>query len=307
MKNFFQYIEDLLIRNDYVIVPNFGGFVVQQQSAEIKNNTIIPPMSGIGFNPLLQHSDGLLEMEIARTEQVAYRQAVEIINENVSKIKNLLRYGEIVDFGKIGKIVQNDGTLIFNPANDFKFLPSNFGLQNVDIHIFKNNFNKNKRGEKPITIALYPKTMLRYAASFALIFTMLGVQPFLDKKPQQAGFINTLNIVNFENKFDAAEITFNDQNTAAEQAENVDIESVKTGKKFHLIVGCFSTKRAAEKYINLLKNRNLENDFVIFPSTNLQRVSAGSFSTFEEANIALKNLKNSDKEFENVWIMCKKM
>jgi len=154
---------------------------------------------------------------------------------------------------------------------------------------------------------LYPKTMLRYAASFALIFTMLGVQPLLDKKPQQAGFVNILNNVNFEKKFNNAEITFDTQNTATEQTENVDIESVETAKNFHLIVGCFSTQTAAENYANLLKNKYLEMEFTIFPSTNLQRVSAGSFSTFEEANIALKNLKNSDKEFENVWIMCKQM
>ncbi|MCL1867837.1 MAG: SPOR domain-containing protein [Paludibacter sp.] len=303
MKKFFQYIENLLIRNDYVIVPNLGGFVVQQQSSEIQGNTIIPPFAVVGFNPLLQHSDGLLEMEIARTEQIAYRQAVDIINDNVSKIRNLLQYGEIVVVGKIGKITQNNGTLIFSPADDFQFLPANFNLQKVDFHFIN---NKNKHKEKPITLTLYPKTMLRYAASFALIVGFLGAQPFLDKKPQQASFVNMLNNINTPT-IEIAEFTAKNQDITEEQTENIPAEKQETAKNFHIIIGCFKTRLAAENYANLLKTNGLQIDIEIFSSENLQRVSAGSFATFDEAKNALENLKNSDKVFENVWIMCKKM
>jgi nucleoid DNA-binding protein len=303
MKNFFQHIENLLIRNDYVIVPNLGGFVVQQQSSEIQDNTIIPPLAVIGFNPLLQHSDGLLEMEIARTEQIAYRQAVNIINNNILRIKNLLHYGETVAVGKIGEIIQNKETLIFTPASNFQFLPANFNLQKVDFHLIN---NKNKYGEKPITLTLYPKTILRYAASIALIFGFLGVQPFLDKKPQQASFVNMLNNVNAAIP-ETAEFSVINQDITEEKTENIVVEKQETAKNFHLIVGCFQTYSSAENYANLLKNRGLQIDVEIFSSANLQRVSVGSFATFNEAKNALKNLQNSDKVFENLWIMCKKM
>ncbi|MDR2824159.1 MAG: hypothetical protein LBB41_03045, partial [Prevotellaceae bacterium] len=195
MKLFFQHIETLLARNDYVIVPHFGGFVAQQQSAEIHENTITPPFVAVGFNPLLRHSDGLLEMEIARAQGFAYRDAIENIAANVHKVNNLLAQNQIIDVGKLGEISQSSDKIIFRPAADFSFLPANLGLQNADFHFInaKNNFeNKNKKGDKAITVILYPKMMLRYAASIALIFSMLFAQPFLDDKQQQASFLPIL-------------------------------------------------------------------------------------------------------------------
>lgn len=304
MKSFVRHIEHLLIRNDYVIIPKFGGFVVQQQNSVIQDNTIIPPTVTVGFNSLLQNSDGLLEMEIARTEQIAYRQAVEIVEANVLKIKNLLLQNQKIDFGKIGKISLNNGMLFFLPTDNFQFLPANFGLQKVNFHFID---NKNNKGKKTITLTLYPKTMLRYAASVALIFGLLGIQPFLENKPQQAGFVNMLNNIKTASKVDSAKFITENQNIITEQAEFVTVEKIETGKNFHLIVGCFKTHTAAQKYANSLKNSKLEINIDIFYSANLQCVSAGSFAFFDDAKIALKVLKNSGKEFENVWIMRKKM
>ncbi|MCL2596564.1 MAG: SPOR domain-containing protein [Paludibacter sp.] len=304
MTGLYQHIENLLIKNDYVIVPNFGGFVVQQQSSKIEGNTIIPPLAVISFNPLLQHSDGLLEMEIARAEQISYRQAVEIISDNVFRIKNLLNFGEKVNFGQIGEIVQNEEILSFIPSNDSRFLPSNFGLQKVDFHSIN---NINRKGERPVILTLYPKTILRYAASIALIFIMLSVQPFLDGKPQQASLSNIFNIEKTNQEFNVEKCVVQNQNIIPEQSQPIVEKTDNIVKNYHLIAGCFQGQHAAEKYANLLKNKNLETEIEIFNSTNLQRVSIGSFATFEDAKFALKNLKNLDKYFENVWIMYKKM
>lgn len=307
MNSIFEHIENLLIKNDYVIVPNFGGFISQQQTSKIQGNTIQPPLSVVGFNPLLQHSDGLLEMEIARTEHVTYRQAVEIISDNVTRIKKILQYGETINFGQIGEIRQNKETLVFIPASDFRFLPANFGLHNVDFHCFN---KKNKNVEKPVTLTLYPQKILRYAASIALILGMLGLQPFLDRKPQQANFVNMLNNIKTVQEFNSAntaKFVTENQNIATEQAVTIVEKEEVITKNFHLIAGCFQSQKSAEQYVNLLKDKKIETEITVLSSTNLKRVSIGSFATLEEAKTALKNLKNSDKEFENVWIMCKKM
>jgi len=304
MTNLFQHIENLLIKNDYVIVPNFGGFIVQQQSSKIQGDTIFPPLAVVGFNPLLQHSDGLLEMEIARTERISYRQAVEIIDDNVLKIKNLLNFGEKVNFGQIGEIIQNKDIITFIPATDFRFLPSNFGYQKVDFHFLNKSTRK---GERPVTLTLYPKMILRYAASIALIFGLLGIQPFLEKKPQQASFVNIFNDVKPRPETKNIAVVVQNQNTAAEQMQTSVAKTQEIAKNFHLIAGCFQSISSAEKYVNSLKNKNLDSEITIFNSTNLKRVCIGSFATSEEAKIALQNLKISYKGFENVWVMYKKM
>ena len=43
---------------------------------------ITPPQSTIGFNPLMHHSDGLLAIEIAKTEGISYRAATELIDHH---------------------------------------------------------------------------------------------------------------------------------------------------------------------------------------------------------------------------------
>jgi len=56
------YIKDLLYRYECVIIPGFGAFLTQYQSATINsaNNSIFPPGKQVSFNRQLQTNDGLL-------------------------------------------------------------------------------------------------------------------------------------------------------------------------------------------------------------------------------------------------------
>ena len=51
-----QHIEALLLENDCVIVPGFGGFVAHYAPAtHVKEeNLFLPPTRTIGFNPQLK-------------------------------------------------------------------------------------------------------------------------------------------------------------------------------------------------------------------------------------------------------------
>ena len=57
-----QHIEVLLLENDCVIVPGFGGFVAHYAPAtHVKEeNLFLPPTRTIGFNPQLKLNDGVL-------------------------------------------------------------------------------------------------------------------------------------------------------------------------------------------------------------------------------------------------------
>jgi len=106
VEKFCHHIEKLLAQHDYVVVPNLGGFVVQIQSAEILTDCITPPLSTIGFNPLMHHADGLLAIEIARSEQISYRKAMEYIVNEVENIKSNLNMVGNVSFGNLGTFYQ---------------------------------------------------------------------------------------------------------------------------------------------------------------------------------------------------------
>ena len=119
-----QHIEKLLAYHDYVVVPGLGGFVVQHQSARITAGHISAPIATVGFNSLMQHSDGLLAIEVARAEGITYRKAVEIIESEVKEFKHQLLQSTHFQLGNLGFFSLNEnGSLHFVPCAKVDFLP----------------------------------------------------------------------------------------------------------------------------------------------------------------------------------------
>ena len=57
-----RHIEILLLSNDCVILPNFGGFMAHHVEArhDDSDGAFLPPLRTIGFNPKLTLNDSLL-------------------------------------------------------------------------------------------------------------------------------------------------------------------------------------------------------------------------------------------------------
>ena len=64
-----RHIEILLLENDCVIIPDFGGFIAHYQPARYikEENLYLPPVRTIGFNPQLTINDGLLAQSYMHT------------------------------------------------------------------------------------------------------------------------------------------------------------------------------------------------------------------------------------------------
>ena len=73
------YINDLLYRYECVIIPGFGAFLTQYQSARIENNSFHPPGKALLFNRQLQANDGLLANYVASAENCSYELALQKI------------------------------------------------------------------------------------------------------------------------------------------------------------------------------------------------------------------------------------
>jgi len=67
-----QYIKELLLLNDCVIIPQFGGFVANYKPATIENNKFFPPTKEVAFNNKLTSNDGLLINYISEIEDTDY-------------------------------------------------------------------------------------------------------------------------------------------------------------------------------------------------------------------------------------------
>lgn len=132
-----QHIEVLLLENDCVIVPGFGGFVAHYAPAtHVKEeNLFLPPTRTIGFNPQLKLNDGVLVQSYMSAYDTSFADANRIVEKEVSEFIGLLHEEGKAHLDNIGEIHYNIyGNYEFVPY-DYKITtPSLYGLDSFEMH-----------------------------------------------------------------------------------------------------------------------------------------------------------------------------
>lgn len=146
------HIEYLLHEHNCVIIPDFGGFVV---------NTIPPKRDGIAtfhapvcelvFNRDLIHNDGLLAQSYMRDGSLTFDSAMLKLEKDVQELKHQLREQRRVDLGKLGSFDMHDEKRFVYTRGSF-VRPSLFGLTQATLKpliqiqpALANRKNENKR------------------------------------------------------------------------------------------------------------------------------------------------------------------
>ena len=109
-----RHIEILLLDNDFVIVPDFGGFVTHYVSARYdeNDNVFLPPSRTLGFNPQLRINDSLLVQSYVTAYDISYPEALRRIESEVEELQQTLRTE--------GRYVMDDiGTLTINSDGNY--------------------------------------------------------------------------------------------------------------------------------------------------------------------------------------------
>ena len=132
-----QHIETLLLENDCVIVPGFGGFVAHYSPAtRVKEeNIFLPPTRTIGFNPQLKLNDGVLVQSYMSAYNTSFADASRIVEKEVNEFIGLLHEEGKAHLDNIGEIHYNIyGNYEFVPY-DYKITtPSLYGLDSFEMH-----------------------------------------------------------------------------------------------------------------------------------------------------------------------------
>ena len=297
MENFCQHIEKLLAQHDYVVVPNLGGFVVQMQSAKLLSDHITPPLSTIGFNPLMHHADGLLAIEISRSEKISYRLAMEYIDKQVESLKSTVHSNGNEQFGNLGIFYRNEpGELFFTPAEEVNFLPQNLGLNSLYI----SQRNKLISNEKPkITITLPSTRIFKYASVAMLVFGLFCITPRMSdmRKSDNADIISS---AFYSTSQHAAPLT------TAPKTESPSIAIIPEElPNFHVIVASLQDKTTADELCEELTENNYPSAHVLAPS-KIYKVAIQSFSERDKAIEFMEKLRKTNKRFETAWVYCNK-
>lgn len=301
MEKIYIHIEKLLSRNEYVVVPGLGGFVLQHQSAVIVENTIYSPRKTISFNPLMRHADGLLVIEIARTEQISYRKAQEFLQVEIDRLKQDLQLNRNYSFGDLGVLsLTDENSICFSPNRFASFIPMNIG--NVDYKLQEAR-EEYVAADFTTSKTIQFRSFMHYAAMFVLVMSLLFLSEKLNynQTNQTASIINLKVLTNTITSVDSVVVKCPE---LVETKLQDNIVQNNDSNLYHVIVASMPTIESAEAYKNMLIE-DYQCAHVLEPVKTV-RVAIQSFTNKQEAIVFMEQLRLKDKRFETAWVLCKR-
>lgn len=135
-----HHIEALLLENDCVIIPGFGGFVAHYTPAERidEENRFLPPTRLIGFNPQLQMNDGLLAQSYMGVYGTNFPDATKMVEKKVDELLELLRSEGRAELPNVGELYCSiHGNYEFRPYDHRITTPGLYGLDSFEMSELK--------------------------------------------------------------------------------------------------------------------------------------------------------------------------
>lgn len=124
-----RHIEILLLTNECVIVPDFGGFMTHYVPAryEAEDHSYLPPLRTLGFNPQLCMNDSVLVQSYVEAYDISYPEALRRVSAEVNELKEIL--------SEEGSYTLTDlGTLTVNADGNYEFAPCEAGLLTPELY-----------------------------------------------------------------------------------------------------------------------------------------------------------------------------
>ena len=286
-----NYIKELLLLNDCVVVPDFGGFVSNYKPAQIKHNRFMPPSKEIAFNPKLQKNDGLLISFISEKEGLGYfeakQKAESFVDESLLKLQNYER----LTFEGVGQLYYDPmENLLFEPAADLNLLVDSYGLESFSHEKLYEKFMPKpaiKIQNKEAVQVIFSKRNVKKALIGVPLLLALALIPVKNKDIINHSDLNIFSQL--------TEMVAPAQEIVAEQTTVKEPEAVPVinNDKYFLIGGSFRQEENAAIFIEMMKKEGYQpEDLGIF--NGLHRISIQSFSSFQEAKDKLNELRGGD-------------
>ena len=331
-----RHIEILLLDNDCVIVPDFGGFVAHHVAAryEVDDCMFLPPTRTLGFNPQLRINDSLLVQSYINALDISYPEALLRIEREVDEMKQELNekgYFTLEDIGTLS--INSEGNIQFEPCEAGVLSPNFYGLsacvfptlkdirkakltsnetpevvkseQVADSALLEFIDNEEQNEDRAIEIKM---SWIRNAVAIAAAVIAF----FLITTPIANSDLSTRSMSNMQGNL-LTKLMPKDTNMApakpvvkptaasAPAKEEVKQEAAPTTEPTFCIVLASHVKLSnAESYVEQLKKRGIK-DAEVYIHRNTVRVVCGSYKTESEAYRHL-NKMNNDEEFAEAWV-----
>lgn len=335
-----RHIEILLLDNDCVIVPDFGGFMAHYVHAEYseEEGMFYQPQRTIGFNPQLRLNDSLLAQSYVEAYDVSYPEAIRMIASDVEEVRQTLAIEGKYEFYGIG-------TLRYTSDEKYDFEPCMAGLLTPYLYALS-SYSMDRISRKPETIAVpisggyaetkFAETELDFAktetaidhdsrkisisvnavrnvlvaAMMLLLFVFSSIPLGIGSSDVQqcsvvdAGIVSTLVK---QNKTACTQV--NNVCTVPVTAETAKAKTNAVAKQaepvktnfFTIVLASKVGKKGAEDFVNKLKAAGYIKAEMLEKGSQ-RKVVFGHYDTEASANAALHKLRNADRQFGEAWI-----
>jgi nucleoid DNA-binding protein len=296
-----QYIKELLLLNDCVIIPEFGGFVANYKPATIENNQFFPPTKEIAFNNKLNSNDGLLINYISETEEIDYFSARQKLDSFVEETNLNLERNRNVYFEGVGYLhYDSRENLLFEPQIKQNLLVDSFGLQNFSYEkLYQRQMPKpafKVEYREPVPIIFQKRKLQKLVIAIPLLFAMALI-PIKNNKV----FLSKSDMGMWETFIQSAPAVavHTSEPATAEYTANVLVQE-QTKFNYYIIGGSFKSEENAVNYLQQLKEQGYNGQNLgVFKG--LHRIAMKGFVTIEDAQKELNTLLYQNPQ-SGVWI-----
>ncbi|MCE3258794.1 MAG: hypothetical protein K0S12_435 [Bacteroidetes bacterium] len=129
-------IKEQLFLNDYLVIPNFGGFILKKSSAHFSSSgtLILPPSKSVSFNVQLKQNDGLFVQWLQNEMKCEAKEALSHLHDFAEYCRSLLQTRGRLTIEGIGFFYLDfENNICFEPQQQTNFLSSSFGLTPVSL------------------------------------------------------------------------------------------------------------------------------------------------------------------------------
>ncbi|MFC4633816.1 SPOR domain-containing protein [Dokdonia ponticola] len=302
-----QYISDLLYRYECVIVPGFGAFLTQYQSAIIheSTNAFYPPKKKLSFNAQLTDTDGLLANYIAKKDRIPHEDANAKIASYVRFLFDSLHKGSIIELKNVGSFqLSEEHTLQFEPSYHLNYLSSSFGLSSftssqITREVYKEEITA-LEVKAPIAFTPERRATFGWTKYAAIAVIALGIAGF-------GGFNYLKNIEahNYAAEQEAKTQVDEQIQQATFVIENplpaITLHLTQPKGKYHVVAGAFRVKENAEKRIQQLQSKGYDKARLVGVNKfGLHQVVYGSYQNSQEALTVLRKVRKEDNK--SAWL-----
>ena len=317
-----KHISFLLCEHNCVVIPDFGGFVANYESARIdsRSHFMYAPKKSIVFNKSLQNNDGLLVNEIASCEGLTFKQAKKELDKYVLDLKESLKLYKKVFIEEVGTLLYtSEGNILFVQSNSRNHLLDSFGLSTLQYpaiqrtsvqeqfeekikHIDKKHLPSNKMvwlKAAAVLLPLFMVSALGISNKEKIQTTYANLSPFSSStkeivETKKSYSLDKFDIESPTNDIEQSVISF------YEAKDNMVTTPIDLDKHF-IIAGAFSSEKNAQKMITKLKGANFGNSKIVNQSrSGLYRVCYDGFSNSSEALSALRKIKKTNP---SAWLL----